>query len=253
MVPNLVSFEHGFVNTRDFSIHVSHWSGPVLTEPRKSIVLVPPFWEEMHVSRRFMACLARNIAPLGYHVFLYDPPGMGETLPSRPTTFRDHVAVLNLVLDFLEDKPKLLLSFRGGFLTVDRMLLETPERASIHCTSGPIVEGEKLLHELLRQKSIASRLSGIDPITTDELKAQLASGKDIRIAGSPVTAAFAQQISAHSAPASGGAVAQIQIGLASERDRPAVPGFKFIETSAPDFWRDGTGDEIVFDALSKIV
>ena len=126
------------------------------------------------------------------------PPGMGETLPSRPTTFLDHVAVLNLVLDFLEDKPKLLLSFRGGFLTVDRMLLETPERASIHCTSGPIVEGEKLLHELLRQKSIASRLSGIDPITTDELKAQLASGKDIRIAGNPLTAAFAQQISAQS-------------------------------------------------------
>ena len=69
--------------TADFLEHQGRKLFYLLLEPanvqaHSSILYLPPFAEEMHKSRRLVACQARELAAAGYNVMLLDLTGCGD-------------------------------------------------------------------------------------------------------------------------------------------------------------------------------
>ncbi|MGZ3181042.1 MAG: hydrolase 2, exosortase A system-associated [Telluria sp.] len=172
---------------------------PVHQAPRGGVLLVAPFAEEMHRSRRMAALQARALAGLGFAVLQLDHFGCGDSCGDfRSARLPLWQADLQAGWDWLHARaggPCYLLGLRlGGLLALDF--------AARHATAGivlwqPFVRGRTCINQFLRQR-LAQELTrpGGFPSSTTTLREELFGHGSLEVAGFDLAADLALAIDA---------------------------------------------------------
>lgn len=161
---------------------------PVEGTPRGAVLYVHPFAEEMNKSRRMAALQSRALASRGVAVLQIDLAGCGDSsgefCDARWETWRQDV---ELGVRWLSNRANARVHLWG--LRLGAML--ALEVATAKCTDiagvmmwQPVVSGEQHLTQFLRLRIANEMLgSGSAASGTQSLRAELASGNAIEVAG----------------------------------------------------------------------
>jgi uncharacterized protein len=177
-----VRYSAGFDAFPDGQRFTNDWvpDGP---DPRRAVVLLPPFGEEMNKSRRTIAIAARLLSGHGFSVHTFDPAGTGDSEGEfGDATWTRWTADANFAIARAAGKsaaPLTLWAIRSGAL-----LLPALDHASDHILLWqPVTSGDAYLTQLLRLKVAGDAFAGVEGTTTKQLRAQLAARTTLEIAG----------------------------------------------------------------------
>jgi len=154
--------------------------------PRGAVLYIHPFAEEMNKSRRMAALQSRALASAGFAVLQVDLHGCGDSSGEfGDATWDDWVADIVEAADWLRqrcDAPVWLWGLRAG------CLLATAAAARIQYPCSflfwqPATTGKLLLQQFLRLKAAAQLADGGGKAILNKLKADLAAGKAVEVAG----------------------------------------------------------------------
>jgi len=166
-----------------------------------ALVFVAPFAEELNRSRHMIARQARALAAAGCAVLILDLFGTGDsqgdfTEASWPIWRADVVAAMAWLTAQGHARIGLWGLRLGTLLALDVLteLSETPDRLLLW---QPVTSGKNFLNQFLRIR-LAADLTGHSPRgeTTKTLRARLAEGETLEIAGYGLTPAMAAAIEA---------------------------------------------------------
>ncbi len=168
---------------------------------RGAVLYVHPFAEEMNKSRRMAALQARALAAAGFGVLLLDLQGCGDSDgdfgEARWEHWKIDLASARAWLLAREDKPVSLLGLRlGALLALDyaRTALPALERIVLW---QPVLQGAAFLTQFLRLRVAGDMLGdGGAAGGTRQLRAQLAAGQALEVAGYELAPQLAAAIDA---------------------------------------------------------
>lgn len=177
-----VRYSAGFDAFPDGQRFMNEWA-PVDMAPRRAVVLIPPFGEEMNKSRRTIAMAARLLASHGFAVYAFDPAGTGDSEGEfGDATWARWTSDANFAMARTSSRfstPLTLWAIRSGAL-----LLPALDRVFDDLLLWqPVTSGDAYLTQLLRLKIAADTFAGVEGTTTKQLRSQLASGQTLEIAG----------------------------------------------------------------------
>jgi exosortase A-associated hydrolase 2 len=165
-----------------------------------AIVYLPPFAEEMNRSRRMAALQARLLAASGVGVLLLDPFGTGDSggefADTRWRIWLDDVSAASDWLAARLPGPLGLLGLRlGGTLAV-AAAARAPGRFQRLVLWQPVSDGKTMLTQFLRLR-VAAAMGGAETReTTDQLRAALATGQALEVAGYAIAPELAAALDA---------------------------------------------------------
>lgn len=161
---------------------------------RGAVVYIPPFAEEMNKSRRMAALQARALAASGYAVLQIDLDGCGDSSgdfgdASWPSWIED-VALAAAWLRERSAADLWLWGLRTGALLACAALprIAVPTRLLLW---QPVVSGKQFLQQFLRLKLAGELQGGNAKGLMASLRAQLAQGEAVEIAGYRLSPALA--------------------------------------------------------------
>ncbi len=196
---------------------------------RGAVLHVPPHAEEMNKSRRMVALQARRLAASGVGVLQLDLYGCGDSDglsgDARWEIWREDVSSGLNWLRSRTEGPLSLWGLRlGGLLALD-VARDRDDLASVLLWQ-PVTEGAAYLTQFLRLRLASDMLAtGKLKGGTDALRADLARGDSLDIAGYTMTSALAQGIeSASVATMTPPGCAVHWLDLALQRGRGVSPG-----------------------------
>jgi exosortase A-associated hydrolase 2 len=217
-----VRLEARYLATPRWPLFVVEWA-PASGEARGSVLVVPPFAEELNKCRRMIALAGQALAAAGWRVIVPDLGGTGDSggelacvrvahwlddLQAAASAFGPVTAVLALRLGAC-----LAGSVLAGLPSVRTLILWQP-----------VVSGQQHLTQFLRLKVAGGALAGHGRTTVADLRAQLAAGETIEIAGYELAPGLADDIdSLRLAPLAGGVVPAV-LWLEVSASDPPVPG-----------------------------
>ncbi len=178
-----------------FAVH--HAAAP---ERRQGLGLVylPPFAEEMNRSRRMAALQARRLAALGVDVLLLDPFGTGDSAgdfgQARWEIWRADAEAALAWLAARSGGALGLWGLRLGTLLAAEVAAAPPMPLSRLLLWQPVLSGDRFLTQFLRLRVAATMEKGAGKETTKDLRAQLAAGTPLEIAGYEVAPALAEAL-----------------------------------------------------------
>ena len=159
-----------------------------------AVVYVHPFAEEMNKSRRMAALQSRAFARAGYAVLQIDLLGCGDSSGDfGDATWADWVDDVVTAARWMQHRyaqPLWLWGLRVGCL----LACEAAQRIDPPCNLllwQPPVAGKPLLQQFLRLKLAGDMLGGQAKGAMDKLRAQLAAGNAVEIAGYALAPALA--------------------------------------------------------------
>ncbi len=218
------------------------------TAPRASLLYLPPFAEELNKSRRMAALGARALADAGCRVLQLDPLGCGDSSGDfADASWAQWLADAESAAQWLRGRegadalPLWVWGLRAGCLLAAELL----PRLGGACHAlfwQPPGAGKPLLQQFLRLKMAAMLADaggdGGAPArgVTEALRAQLAAGETVELAGYRLAASVAQGLDAatlQAPPAAAGA------RLAWLEVTPREPAELLPASAAPlQRWRD---------------
>src|SRR5690242_16876901 len=164
---------------------------------RGSFVYFPPFAAEMNRSRRMAALQAKALARLGIGVLLLDLFGTGESAGDfAEARWAIWLADILVAADWLEREAKAPVSLWGlrlGALLIAAAAVRSPGRFQRLLFWQPVLDGKAMLTQFLRIR-VAASMTGSQAETTQELRASLASGESVEVAGYALSAELAQAL-----------------------------------------------------------
>jgi exosortase A-associated hydrolase 2 len=173
------------------------------------VLLVPPFAEEMNRTRRMWTLLASALAAQGIEVLIPDLYGTGESDGDFADARWEHwIADLAAARRLAREdgaKRVVLVGVRlGALLALDFLRhaqADDPESQVAPVTQvvlwQPVVNGEQFLTQFLRLKLAAGmRQAGGQQQTTTALRARMAEGEPVEVAGYELSPALARTIDA---------------------------------------------------------
>ncbi len=178
---------------------------------RGGVVYVPPFAEEMNKSRRMAALQARALAAAGWTVLLPDLAGCGDSSGELAEVhWHDWVADVQRCVAWLRQRregPVWLWGLRLGCLIAADAARHDPTLRRLLFWQPPAA-GKTLLQQFLRLRMASALEQGAHRGVVEKLRAQLAAGECIQVAGYELGPALAQGIDAAAlrAPAGPGLV-----------------------------------------------
>ncbi len=219
--------------------HPPHCPASGAAVPGEAVVYVHPFAEEMNQSRRMATLQAEALAGLGYGVLMLDLTGCGDSTgefaEARWDTWRDDVLAGCAWLEAQGYGPISLWGLRLGAALAVEAACVRPGMCRRVMLWQPVVGGRTLLTQFLRLKLAAEMAAGGGE-TTKSMRAVLAAGQSIEIAGyelSPALAGALDEVDlAGAEPPDGIAIDWIEI-VADARSGPAPASERVIER-----WRE---------------
>jgi exosortase A-associated hydrolase 2 len=155
---------------------------------RRAMLLIPPFAEELNMSRHTFARLARRLAKSGIGVLLVDLYGTGDSEgdfhDARWQIWRDDVlAGISWLIARGHDSVDLLGLRLGGVLAMDAAKLGSAQIDRI-VLWNPVTSGRNHVNQFLRLRTLGG-ISGDEMAreTTKELRALLTGGQMIDVLG----------------------------------------------------------------------
>jgi exosortase A-associated hydrolase 2 len=168
------------------------------TRPRGAALYVPPFAEEMNRSRRMAALQARAFAAIGIGTLLLDLFGTGDSSgdfgEARLPLWLDNIAAAADWLDAQGGTVSCLWGLRLGALLAVQAAVRQPARFKQLLLWQPVIDGKAMLTQFLRIRVAAAMAEGGAAEKTEDLRAQLAGGNTVEIAGYELSAALTQAI-----------------------------------------------------------
>lgn len=164
---------------------------------RGRVLIVPPFAEEMNRSRRFLVVLARALARQGFAVSLPDLHGTGDSggdfgAATWERWLRE-LAFLRGREAEREAAPLFLLGVRTGALLAAESIANNGENIGGLVSIQAVQNGESFLNQLLRVR-VAARMAQGEKETTKDLRARLAAGETVEVAGYALNPALANEL-----------------------------------------------------------
>ena len=152
--------------------------------PRSKVLYLHPFAEEMNKSRRMAALTCRALAEAGHAVLQIDLRGCGDSSADfGDARWADWQADVQLALAELDrrtpDVPLWLWSLRAGAL----LAAADWGRPVNHLFWQPMVSGKLALQQFLRLKLAANMAGGASKGLMEQMKAELAAGRAVEVAG----------------------------------------------------------------------
>lgn len=164
------------------------------------VIYVPPFAEEMNRSRRMAALQARALAAAGVGVLALDLFGTGDSAgdfgEARWEIWREDVAAAGDWLVARNGRPLALWGLRLGALLAAEVAARQPDRFRRLVLWQPVAEGKTMLTQFLRVQLATAMAAGGNRETTESLRATLAAGRPVEIAGYELAPELAAAIDA---------------------------------------------------------
>lgn len=161
---------------------------------RGRIVYIHPFAEELNKSRRMAAMQARAFAAAGYRVLQIDLAGCGDSSGDfGEASWEAWLADIHRGVEWMaaqDASPLWLWGLRAGCL----LAVEAAARADVSCNFlfwQPAASGRALLQQFLRMRVAGEMLSGSAKGVMDEMRALLAAGSSVEVAGYLLPASLA--------------------------------------------------------------
>lgn len=154
---------------------------------KPAVLFVPPFAEEMNKSRRQVSLQARDFAARGFPVLTPDLYGTGESEgdfhDARWRIWRDDlIGAANWIRE-RHDVKIILWGLRLGGLMAFDLLAPLGEAVSRILLWQPVISGQVHMTQFIRLRAAAEMLGGHDSASTSEIRAELARGNSVEIAG----------------------------------------------------------------------
>lgn len=204
--------------------------------PRSKILYLHPFAEEMNKSRRMAALACRALAEAGHAVLQIDLRGCGDSSGDfGDASWADWQADVRLGLECLDNRvsagvPLWLWGLRAGCL----LAAADWGRPLNYLFWQPMTSGKLALQQFLRLKLAAEMASGAGKGLMEQMKAELAAGLEVEVAGYRLSAALASGLAA-SALAAAGAPGRVEwLELSTREDAVLTP----VSEQAITRWRD---------------
>jgi exosortase A-associated hydrolase 2 len=205
------------------------------------VLFVPPFAEEMNRARRMATVMAERLAQIGWGSLVFDLYGTGDSTgefaDARVDTWRDDT---RRALDWLAARrpPKLaLLGLRLGALLALDVARGRSDLARV-VLWHPVADGAQMLTQFLRLRLAAAIGGGASQGDTPQsLRARLAAGETLEIAGYDISPALAAEIDRMKLePLGASCPAPIHwFDLAAEPGKPLSP----VSSRIAEAWRAG--------------
>ncbi|MEW6513547.1 MAG: hydrolase 2, exosortase A system-associated [Pseudomonadota bacterium] len=171
---------------------------------RGALLYIHPFAEEMNKARRMAALQARLLSENGFAVLQIDLHGCGDSSGDfGDATWEIWLQDVHAAHDWLRQHcaaPLWLWGLRTGCLLAAEAArrIDTPANFLFW---QPVISGKQFLQQFLRLKVAGEMLSGESKGVMESLKAQLAAGQPVEIAGYALSAGLASGLeSAELAP-----------------------------------------------------
>lgn len=219
------------------------------TPEHGTVLLVPPFAEELNKSRRMLALAGEALMAAGFSVILADLHGTGDSAGDfGDARWQTWLADLDSVATHLAEQGRSLtglLSVRSGSLLAQDWLGRGPRPLDCWVAWQPVVNGDQFLTQFLRLRSMAAKFAGQDePVKV--LKERLAAGEALEIAGYRLASELATSLGmAHAGKLPVPPVNALHLlEIAAEAGAPSLPVAQLAET-----WR-GAGRNVRAEVLA---
>ena len=180
----------GDIPSQRFCIHHPAQGGTV----KGAVLYIHPFAEEMNKSRRMAALQSRALAAAGYTVLQIDLLGCGDSSGDfGDASWQDWIDDVVRGAQWLTERvqaPLWLWGLRVGCL----LAVEAARDMSVapqFVLWAPTPSGKQVLQQFLRLKAAGDLASGKAKIVMDGLRADLAQGRAVEIAGYRLSPALA--------------------------------------------------------------
>ena len=203
--------------------------------PRSKLLYLHPFAEEMNKSRRMAALACRALAEAGHAVLQIDLRGCGDSSAAfGDASWADWQADVRLGLAWLDarlpDMPVWIWGLRAGAL----LAAADQGRPVNFLFWQPMTNGKLALQQFLRLKLAAEMASGASKGLMEQMKADLAAGHHVEIAGYRLSATLASGLDA-ARLAPGGAPGRVEwLELSTRGDAVLTPASE----QAMKSWQD---------------
>lgn len=168
---------------------------PAQGDVRGAVLYLHPFAEEMNKARRMAALQARLLAENGYAVLQLDLHGCGDSSGDfGDATWESWLADVHAAHAWLRSRcaaPLWLWGLRSGCLLAAEAVRRLDVTANFLFWQ-PVVSGKQYLQQFLRLKVAGEMMSGESKGVMETLKAQLAAGQSVEIAGYALSAGMAR-------------------------------------------------------------
>lgn len=156
---------------------------PLRVPERGTVILAPPFAEEMNKCRRMFAQTARALSADGWRVVQIDLYGCGDSAGDfGEATWRHWVADLQRAIDTYHTDGELWLwGVRAGAALLSPLLQANP--AVNLLLWQPVHDGAIVLSQFLRLRASTALLDGGGSVDRRHLRQQLARGESVEVAG----------------------------------------------------------------------
>jgi exosortase A-associated hydrolase 2 len=153
---------------------------------RGGLVYVPPFAEEMNRARRMAALQARALAALGMGVLLLDLFGTGDSAgdfeDARWPIWLGDIDAAARWVETRGGSPVGLWGLRLGASLAAAAAAREPRRFKRLVLWQPVPDGKSMLTQFLRVR-VAAAMGAVSGEKTEDLRARLAKGEPVEIAG----------------------------------------------------------------------
>lgn len=171
-----------------------------------AVLIVPPFAEEMNKSRRMITQVASRLAEHGIATVLPDLYGTGDSdgdfAEADWIGWREDLRLVCRWCDAHVAPVTAILAIRLG-CALAVAALDAGKLASIERTVlwQPVFDGKRFLGQLLRLRQAANLMSRDSTETPAQLRARLAAGETLEVAGYGLSSKLAEQLDGVAVPA----------------------------------------------------
>ena len=212
-----------FIETIHGKIFVIEYIPRMPNHKTETVIIVPPFAEEMNRSRRMMSLQARGLAGNGVRAIIVDLYGTGDSAgefsDARWSFWCDSILSVLSSLDEASRGSISFLAIRFGALVLFDPKSELISRARKIVLWSPCTNGLTFLRQFLRIR-IASQMSenNSNRESITELMERFAAGESVEVAGYEISAELARSIES----------ATLNVGKLEKR--PSVYWFELVST-----------------------
>lgn len=164
------------------------------------VLMVPPWAEELNKARRLLALQARSLAVSGIGALMLDLFGTGDSEGDfRQATWPLWLENLTAGVEWLRQRRATrvgLLGVRSGALLAKEWMVGQTQATPIAVFWQPTAAGSTVITQFLRLRTAASAFREGTTETVKELKAKLAAGESIEVAGYELNADLARDVAA---------------------------------------------------------
>ncbi|ALT77264.1 hydrolase 2, exosortase A system-associated [Paucibacter sp. KCTC 42545] len=214
---------------------------PAQGSARGRVLHLHPFAEEMNKSRRMAALQARQLAAAGFAVLQLDLFGCGDSAGDfGDAGWQDWIADLHQAKSWLDTQcgrntPLWLWGHRVGCLLASELARQIDDETCNFLFWQPPANGRVLLQQFLRLKLAGSLMDGNGAAAMEILKAQMAAGEVVEIAGYGLSPALASGLEKSTLlPPSGKSGRAIFLEMTSQEGGDVSPAL----ATAAQRWQD---------------